>query len=254
MTSITALNGYGNASQPGMPATTLEPFEEHATVHAVGFDPPMQDQIGDLFRSVGLKTRMHAHLDAFAGDPSLDSGCVMVRARSALTGVMDFLSQLLRGRCTLPMIVVADRADVRMAVLAMKAGAIDFLEHPLRDHDVLEAVGRALRIDYAQRQVEAPRREWQARYARLSPRERQVMLLVAQGRLNKQVAGDLGLSEVTVKVHRSSAMRKMGARTLADLVRMADAVTASSEFGAENQLKAAPARIAVHAVEGRPRC
>jgi FixJ family two-component response regulator len=249
MNSTLALSRSDPVLPPDMTAAALEPFEAHATVHTVGFDPPVQTGLAELFRSVDLQTRAHANLGGFATADLPDAGgCIVVRARSALTGVMDFLPQVLRNARALPMIVVADRADVRMAVLAMKAGAVDFLEHPLRDHDVLEAVGRALRIDYARRQVEAPRREWQARFATLTLRERQVMLAVAQGRLNKQVAGDLGLSEVTIKVHRSSAMRKMGARTLADLVRMADGVAAGSELRAHHQLEAPAARVAVHAV------
>lgn len=228
---------------------SLEPFEADATVHLVGFDPAVACEIDALITSVGLRTRSHAHLGAFAiAERPAGAGCVLVRARSALTGVMDALTRLLRNPGVPPMVVVADRADVRMAVLAMKAGAIDFLEHPLRDHDVLEALGRALRIDHARRLAEGPRQAWQARFAGLTPRERQVMLQVARGRLNKQIAGDLGLSEVTVKVHRASAMRKMGARTLADLVRMADAVTCGSELGAQDYLEAPPPRITVHAV------
>jgi FixJ family two-component response regulator len=249
MNPILLLDPRAGTLAPDVSTQSLEPFETDATVHLVGFDPPMELGIVTLIGSVGLGTSSHAHLGAFAAtERSAGSGCVLVRARSALTGVMDMLTRLLRNPGVPPMVVVADRADVRMAVLAMKAGAVDFLEHPLRDHDVLEALGRALRIDYARRLAEAPRQAWQARFACLTPRERQVMLLVAQGRLNKQIAGDLGLSEVTVKVHRASAMRKMGARTLADLVRMADAVACGSEFGAQHHLEAAPARIPVHAV------
>jgi FixJ family two-component response regulator len=122
------------------------------------------------------------------------------------------------------MIVTTDRADVRTAVLAMKAGAVDFFETPHCDRDLAEAVESAILADQGRREIEGRRASLLARFATLTPRERQVMALVTRGLLNKQVAGDLGLSEVTVKVHRGSAMRKMSARTIADLVRMADAL------------------------------
>jgi len=248
MNSILALPVRDNSIPPELRAVPHDAFEAKAVVHVVGFDAEMQRDIGELFLSVGVEIRTHDSLAMFADFEGAETpACMVVRARSALTGVQDFLAHFFRSKTALPMIVAAERADVRMAVLAMKAGAVDFLEHPLRDHDLLEAVGRALRIDYARRQAEAPLKEVQARFATLTPRERQVMLLVAQGRLNKQVAWDLGLSEVTVKVHRGSAMRKMRARTLADLVRMADAVE-SSELGAQDQFETPPARIAVHAV------
>jgi FixJ family two-component response regulator len=111
-----------------------------------------------------------------------------------------------------------------MTVRAMKAGAVDFLPKPFRDQDMLDAVSAAIDRDRRRRTEEDDTAEIMARFATLSPREQQVMMLVTAGKLNKQVAGDLGISEVTVKIHRGAAMRKMGARTLADFVRMADAL------------------------------
>jgi FixJ family two-component response regulator len=108
----------------------------------------------------------------------------------------------------------------------MKAGAVDFLAKPFRDQDMLDAVAAAIERDVERRRAESRHADLRARFATLSPRERQVMLMVAAGRLNKQVAGELALSEITVKIHRGAAMRKMGARTLPDLVRMAEALGA----------------------------
>lgn len=202
-------------------------------VHLVGFEATARERISGLFASVGVETRTHADVGAFVGDALPDApGCILVQARFALIGALDYLAHFARCGAALPMIVAADQADVRTAVLAMKAGAVDFLEKPLRDSDILEAVGAAIRIDRARRRAEAHRAELRARFATLTQRERQVMALVTQGLLNKQVAGDLGISEVTVKVHRAAAMRKMGARTLAHLVRMADTVAERSEAGA----------------------
>jgi FixJ family two-component response regulator len=112
--------------------------------------------------------------------------------------------------------------DIPMSVRAMKAGAVDFLTKPFRDQDMLDAISAAIARDTARRVADAADSLLRERLASLSPRERQVMGLVTAGKMNKQVAGDLGLSEITVKIHRGSAMRKMGARTLADLVRMAE--------------------------------
>jgi FixJ family two-component response regulator len=123
-----------------------------------------------------------------------------------------------------PIVVTAARADVAMAVKAMKSGAVDFVEKPLREQEIVTAVLGAIERDRQQRVVAARHAEWRTRFATLSPRERQVMKLVTAGKLNKQVGGELGLSEITVKAHRGAAMRKMKARSLADLVRMADAI------------------------------
>lgn len=199
-------------------------------VHLVDFDAAIHAQIARLLDAMGVETRAHptigAYLDAAPGDAP---GCLIVHARA---GELAFLAQFGRAKPGLPMIVTADRANIRMAVIAMKAGAVDFLEQPLRDQDVSSAVAAALWADRNRRRSEAHRALLRQRYDALTAREREVMALVTQGRLNKQVAHDLGLSEITVKVHRGSVMRKMGARTLAELVRMADTIGDPSETGA----------------------
>jgi FixJ family two-component response regulator len=124
----------------------------------------------------------------------------------------------------LPVIMMTGHGDIPMSVRAMKSGAVDFLPKPFREQDLLDAVEVALTRDRKQRAGQAADQEVQSRYETLTERERQVMFFVTAGKMNKQVAGELGLSEVTVKIHRRSAMTKMGAKTLADLVRMAQAL------------------------------
>jgi FixJ family two-component response regulator len=236
----------------GWQRTELSPGRAGAgqpIVHVIGFEKTMNERIAHLLVSVGLAVQAHADIGSMmrVEIPNVP-GCAIIQAPLAQGGAIEFLRGLPHLRAGLPVIVVANRADVRTAVSAMKAGAVDFIDNPSHDRDLLEAVAAAISLDRARRQTETDRTELLAKFAALTPRERQVMALVTQGRLNKQVAGDLGLSEITVKVHRGSVMRKMGARTLADLVRMADAVAERSEFRANYQCEPPPARIAVHAV------
>jgi FixJ family two-component response regulator len=137
---------------------------------------------------------------------------------------LDFQARLADLGIHLPVVLMTGHGDIPMSVRAMKAGAVDFLPKPFRDQDMLDAATAAIERDLARRSADGGAAQLRNRYATLSPREREVMLLVTAGKMNKQVAGELGLSEVTVKIHRAAAMRKMGARTLADLVRMADAL------------------------------
>jgi FixJ family two-component response regulator len=139
---------------------------------------------------------------------------------------IDFQAQLASLGIRLPVVLMTGHGDIPMSVRAMKAGAIDFLSKPFRDQGMLDAVAAAIDRDRARRSADSAVIGLRDRLATLSPREQQVMVLVTAGKMNKQVAGDLGISEITVKIHRGAAMRKMGARTLADLVRMVESLRA----------------------------
>jgi FixJ family two-component response regulator len=199
-----------------------------ATVHIVDDDDPLRRALDSLFRSVGLETRAYGSvrefLDARLARSDDSEGCLVLDVRLPGISGLDFQQQLAELGIRLPVIMMTGHGDIPMSVRAMKAGAIDFLAKPFRDQDMLDAVSAAIERDRARRLGDGETEQLQAHFATLSPREQQVMMLVTEGKMNKQVAGDLGLSEITVKIHRGSAMRKMGARTLADLVRMADAL------------------------------
>jgi FixJ family two-component response regulator len=137
---------------------------------------------------------------------------------------LDFQAHLAQMGVRLPVVMVTGYGDIPMSVRAMKRGAVDFLSKPFHDQDMLDAVMTAIDRDRQRRKAEEKDSRIQRRFGTLSPREQQVMLLVTSGKMNKQVAGDLGISEITAKIHRGAAMRKMDARTLADLVRMAEAI------------------------------
>jgi FixJ family two-component response regulator len=202
------------------------------TVHIVHPDGAVTERLDRLCASAGMATRRFATIDAFIESDRPDTpGCLILHVPAALAVDAERLTRFCTPAARPPMIFIADRIDVRTAVLVMKAGAIDFLEEPLCDPDLLDALETAIDTDRARRHAEAGHADLMVRFTTLTNREREVMALVTQGRLNKQVAGDLGLSEVTVKVHRGSAMRKMRARTLADLVRMADAIAARVDAG-----------------------
>ena len=151
-------------------------------------------------------------------------GCLVLDVRLPGMSGLEFQQKLEELGVRLPAILMTGHGDIPMSVRAMKAGAVDFLAKPFRDQEMLDAVAAALEKDRNRRAENGKLDGLRAAYASLSPRERQVMALVTAGKMNKQVAGDLSLSEITVKIHRGSAMRKMGAKTLADLVRMAEAL------------------------------
>jgi FixJ family two-component response regulator len=209
--------------------------ERRPVVHLVDTDQSAKRALAGMFESRGLETRSYRDLGEFAAAGEREGpGCLVVEVRFPSIGELPAQPRHLG----LPMVITASRPDIAMAVQAMKAGAIDFLERPLREQEIVRAVSAALEADRERRLVQAERTALRERFERLTKREREVMALVTAGRLNKQVAGDLGLSEITVKVHRGSVMRKMGARTLVDLVRMADAINKAQGWPGSNGLRA----------------
>jgi FixJ family two-component response regulator len=203
----------------------VSPMSEAAVVHIIDDDESVRAALDNLLRSVGLTPAPHASASEFLAAKKPDvPGSLVLDVRMPEISGLDFQEKLCGLGIHLPVILMTAYADVPMSVRGMKAGAVDFLTKPFRDQDMLDAVARAIGRDRARRDAEATIIGLREKLTTLSPRERQVMLLVTAGKMNKQVAGDLALSEVTVKIHRGGAMRKMGARTLADLVRMAEAL------------------------------
>src|SRR5215475_12734819 len=209
----------------GHPSATAMPFptSDRAVVHIVDDDASMRGALEGLFESVGLDTRVYAAAGEFLSTSLVDQpGCIVIDVRLPDMNGLDFQTQLIQLGVRLPVVMITGYGDIPMSVRAMKRGAVDFLPKPFRDQDMLDAVMAAVERDRRRRAVEGDVSQMRQRFGTLSPREQEVMLLVTAGRMNKQVAGELGITEITVKVHRGAAMRKMGARTLADLVRMAE--------------------------------
>jgi len=192
-------------------------------VHIVDDDTLVRESLGDLLRSLDYQVALYGSAAEF-----LDNGlretpaCLVVDVRLPGTSGLELQDYLARANIKLPVILMTGFADVPMSVKGMKAGAIDFLTKPIREQDLLDAVSAAIRVDQNRRQQVAEVAELRDRYARLTPREREVMALVASGLMNKQIANELSISEVTVKMHRGSAMRKIGARSVARLARIAE--------------------------------
>ncbi|WP_422002484.1 response regulator transcription factor [Reyranella sp.] len=195
------------------------------TVYVVDDDEELRLALANLFRSVSLPARVFGSTAEFLeAVPARSPGCLVLDIRLPGVSGLEFQSQLARAHAEIPIIFMTGHGDIPMSVRAMKAGAIDFLVKPFRDQDMLDAVAVALEADRMQRQQHDQSAGVRERFERLSAREREVMTLVTRGLMNKQVAGELGLSEITVKLYRGQAMRKMGAGSLADLVRMAEAL------------------------------
>ena len=202
--------------------------DQNAIVHVVDDDASMREALKDLLLSIGLETRTYATARDFLATAFSDApGCLVIDIRLPDTNGLDFQVHLTKVGVRLPVVMITGHGDIPMSVRAMKRGAVDFLPKPFKDQDMLDAVLAAIERDRQRREVDGLVLEMRERFATLSAREQQVMLLVTAGKMNKQVAGDLGISEITVKIHRGAVMRKMGARTLADLVRMADIINPS---------------------------
>jgi FixJ family two-component response regulator len=196
---------------------------EKPLVHIVDDAASMRGALEGLFDSVGLQTQAYATANDFlSADHSDRPGCIVLDVRLPDMNGLEFQTRLIQIGVGIPIVMMTGFGDIPMSVHAMKHGAVDFLAKPFRDQDMLDAVMAAIQRDQQRRVVENDVSQLKDRFETLSPREQEVMMLVASGKMNKQVAGDLGISEITVKIHRGAAMHKMGARTYADLVRMAD--------------------------------
>jgi len=203
--------------------------EDDPLVYVIDDDASIREALGALLRSVGLRTEAFALPREFLAFKRSDAPCCMVLdVRLPGSSGLEFQRELTAMNANIPIIFITGHGDIPMAVEAMQHGAFDFLQKPFRDQDLLDAVTAAIERDRLRREADGDAALMRESFLTLSPREQQVMMLVTAGRMNKQVAADLGLSEITVKIHRGAAMRKMGARTLADLVRMADGLKPTS--------------------------
>jgi FixJ family two-component response regulator len=200
-------------------------MNDGVVVHVVDDDAALRGALAGLFATVGLVTQTYGTAREFLSSGFTDApGCIIIDIRLPDMNGLAFHAKLAERGVRLPVIIMTGYGDIPMTVRAMKGGAVDFLPKPFGDQEMIDAVLTAIESDRQQRVTEGGLSQIQERFATLSTRQQQVMLLVTAGKLNKQVAGDLGISEITTKIHRRLAMRKMGARTLADFVRMAEAL------------------------------
>jgi FixJ family two-component response regulator len=198
-------------------------------VHVVDDDKAVRESFGDLLRSMDYRVTLHGSASEFLNAELPDGpACLVLDVRLPGTSGLELQEYLTRVNIRMPIILISGFGDIAMSVKAMKAGAVDFLTKPIRDQDLLDAVALAIRMDQRRRQEVGQIAELQERYALLTPRERQVMALVASGLMNKQVANELSISEVTVKMHRMSAKRKLRAKSVATLVRIAEVLGTQS--------------------------
>lgn len=203
--------------------------EKQQTVFVIDDDSSVRAALGALLRSVGIPAQVYESTEAFLQNHDREnSGCIVLDIRMPEIDGLDFQDSLSKSGIHLPVIIITGHGDIPMSVRAMKAGAIEFLTKPFRHPDLIAAIKLGFEKDRLRRYQETAVAELRLRHGSLTAREREILSLVAAGKLNKQIAGELGLSEITVKVHRGQMMRKMGAKTLADLVLMAARLGASS--------------------------
>jgi FixJ family two-component response regulator len=199
-------------------------------VFVIEDDSSMREALTDLITSVGLLVEPFKSAREFLERRRLDApACLVLDVRLPGLSGLDLQRELVRMEAPIPIIFITGHGDIPMSVRAIKEGAVEFLAKPFRDQDLLDAIQHALEIDRAARQERSMVAEVRRRYESLTKREREVMKLVVSGLLNKQIAGELGSSEVTVKMHRGQVMRKMKAQSLVQLVRIAEKIGITSE-------------------------
>jgi FixJ family two-component response regulator len=204
--------------------------DANATVLVVDDDPDLRASVGRLLRSVGIESQLFASIPDFLKSNAPDGpACLVLDVRLPGRSGLDLQRELTAAKRELPIIFITGHGDIPMTVQAMKGGAIEFLTKPFRDQALLDAIHLGLSRDGAARENRKTLAALEERFASLSPRERDIMLQVVRGRLSKQIAGDMGIAEATVKVHRSRLMRKMKARSLPELGRMADKLELGSD-------------------------
>jgi FixJ family two-component response regulator len=196
---------------------------EKSVVFVIDDDPSMRESLESLLRSIGHAVQAFGSTQEFLLGARPDGpGCLVLDVRLPGQSGLEFQRELARSGIEIPIVFITGHGDIPMSVTAMKAGAIEFLTKPFREQDFLDAIHRGIDLDRDRRAESAILADLRERFSLLTPREQEVMVLVAAGKLNKQIAAQLKLREITVKVHRAQAMRKMQAKSLPDLVRFAD--------------------------------
>jgi FixJ family two-component response regulator len=199
--------------------------DDEPIVLVIDDDPDVRDGLRALLHSVNLESKVYRSAPEFLRSKLPDQvSCLILDVRLPGLSGLDFQAELAKVNINIPIIFITGYGDIPMSVKAMKAGAVEFLTKPVREQDLLDAVRAALNQDRERRKSEERMHDLRARFEALSQREQEVMGLVAAGLMNKQVAAEIGIVEVTVKVHRHNIMKKLGAKSLADLVRMSDAL------------------------------